>query len=793
MPPAPLHNLPPALTTFIGREPEIAAAVNLLGPVPRGGPLLTLTGVGGSGKTRLAREIGARLLDAFAGGVWLVEFAALADPRLVPQAVARVLGVGEQPGRPLLDTLQQTLRARPLLLILDNCEHLIGAVAALVDTLLRGCPQLRVLATSRERLRVNAEAVLRVPALALPAPGPSPSLAAIGACEAVQLFLLRAQALQPDFALTADNASDLWTICVQLDGMPLAIELAAGRIPMLSVAQIQARLPDRFRLLTGGSRAALPRQQTLRALVDWSYDLLTAPEQLLFLRLAAFSGGFSLDAAEAVCAHPPFAREDILPALGDLVDKSLVVKEEPGGSTRYRLLETLRQYAATRLTDDEAAPLRARHFDWTLALAEQAALELQGPQQKRWLDRLDLNVENLRAALGWAAGGPERTTAGLRLAVALRVFWLLRDYWSEGRRVLEALLEQAGDSPPDLRARALFAVGELALTQEDRPAAQTYYEECLTLRRALGDARWIASTLDTLGIVALNGDDYDRARTLLAESLTLYRRIGHRLDQAIPVFYLARTACRQGDYPQAAALLHEAHALTEAGGNDHWRAVLLFERAELLCDQGSYASAHTLFEQTLNMAEKLNDKRLVNCILCRLGHLAVCAGDHAQGRALYGQAQTLADARGSRGDRTLVLSGLARIAAAEGRYADAITGYVAGLELSYALGYQREVAELLEALAGPVGAQGWPRHAARLLGAAARLRAAIGAPRPPAGEPAYTATVAAAHAALGADGLAQELAVGGALDAAAALRLARDLGAADLDPTKPHISVAPLC
>jgi non-specific serine/threonine protein kinase len=428
-PPEPRGNLPVQPTSFIGREREQADVLALLDRAP----LVTLTGAGGCGKTRLALTVAGSLLPEYPDGVWLVELAALVDPILVPQTVARVLGLQEQPGRTPLEMLTSYLKHRRLLLVVDNCEHLVGACADLAATLLRSCPQLRLLATSREALEVAGEALYRAPSLSMPDLAQLPSPDRLTQYEAVQLFLERAQARRADFTLTARNAQAVAQVCVRLDGMPLAIELAAARIGVLPVESIAARLDDRFRLLTGGPRTTLPRQQTLRATLDWSHDLLSRPEQALLRRLAVFAGGWTLEAAESVCAGDVVVEGEILDLLSALVNKSLVQAEGADSHHRYWLLETLRQYTLERLEAmGEEAAVQDLHLAYFLALAEEAEPQLRGPAQGCWLDRLEVEHDNLRLALGWAL---ERHAedGGLRLAGALWGFWSYRGHLAEGQ------------------------------------------------------------------------------------------------------------------------------------------------------------------------------------------------------------------------------------------------------------------------------------------------------------------------------------------------------------------------
>jgi non-specific serine/threonine protein kinase len=497
--------------------------------------LLTLTGPGGTGKTRLALQVAADLLARYPQGVWLVELAPLADPALVPQAVATVLGVQEDASRSLVAALTEALRPKHILLLLDNCEHLLDACAQLAEALLRGCAHLSILATSREALGIAGETAWRVPSLALPDPRHLPPRETLAQCEAVRLFMDRALAAQPHFLLTDHNAPAVVQLCHRLDGIPLAIELAAARLRGLSVEQLAARLDQRFRLLTGGSRTALPRQQTLQAMVDWSYSLLSVPEQTLFARLSVFTGGFTLEAAEMVCAGDPITDEDVLDLLLRLIDKSLIDAEDgPDGIERYRLLETLRQYGRERLVaGGTAAALRERHAAYFLALAEQAVPALRGREHAAWLQRLEQEHDNLRAALAWWLGAEEqpgqeesgaRAEAGLRLAGALWGFWFHRGYRGEGLRWLEQALGQSGGAP-STRAAALTGAEDLTWYLGDGVRGRALLAESVALFRTAGERRGLADALAFLGFI-MREQDHARGTALLEESITIARAVG---------------------------------------------------------------------------------------------------------------------------------------------------------------------------------------------------------------------------------------------------------------------------
>jgi predicted ATPase len=567
------NNLPVQLTSFVGRERELDEVARLLAETR----LLTLTGPGGTGKTRLALQAAADALEAFPDGVWLAELAALADPALVPQAVAQAVGVREEPGRPLPATLADALRPERVLLVLDNCEHLLDACARLADALLRAAPHVRLLCTSREALGIAGEAVWRVPSLPVPADGGAAAsgadAAALARYAAVRLFAERAAVVQPGFALTADNVAAVAEVCARLDGIPLALELAAARVRVLPPRQLLARLDDRFRLLTDGSRTASERHQTLQAAVDWSYALLAEPERALFARLAVFAGGWTLEAAEAVGADPGgggIAAEEGLDLLTRLADKSLVVAEEqPDGTAHYQLLETLRQYARQKLAARGPAvdALRRRHAAHYLALAEEAAPHLTGPQQLVWLARLEAERDNLRAALRWYLDGGE-AAAGLRLAEALWAYWYLRHLRAEARAWCAELLTAPGTGKAGAsRARALRLAGVATGNIGDAAGARPLLEEGLALARELGDDALVAAALRDLGYLSRLRGDYAAAHRQFNEALAVFRRRGDRWDVADTLGHLGVLLHWEGEHTAARAAFEQEQVAALLSGN----------------------------------------------------------------------------------------------------------------------------------------------------------------------------------------------------------------------------------
>jgi predicted ATPase/class 3 adenylate cyclase len=781
-----VHNLPIQLTRFIGREAEMAAVRALLAETR----LLTLTGIGGCGKTRLALQIAADLLEQCPDGVWLIELAALVSGDLIPQSVAMALGVREEPGRPMLATLIDALRPKRLLLILDNCEHMIDACAAFVDTLLRACPHVIVLATGREALGIIGETVSRVPSLSLPperptahdprsppyphgsrsaahgrstrhqAPGPEQFLR----YEAIRLFVDRARQSLPGFALTAQNAGAVEQVCRQLDGIPLAIELAAARVKLLTVEQIAARLDDRFRLLTAGNRAALPRHQTLRAAIDWSHELLLEPERVLLRRLSVFVGGFPLDAAEAVCAgvdarrQTPDASEtgalsslapgvwrlaphEVLELLGLLVDKSLVLVEE-APEPRYRLLETIRQYALEHLRrSGEEAATRQRHRDWFLSLAEQAEPRLTGPEQAEWLERLEREHENLRAALDWSAEAGDGA-AGLRLARALWQFWWVRGYLAEGRRRLVTFLDMAGehatgrrgdgggrgsatgpsdpvhgrDAPhpvpstqhpsPATRAKGLHGAGILACDQGDYPVARAFLEESLAIKRELGDRKGIAASLSSLGHVLRLQGDYAGARVLYEESLATCRELNDRRGMAFAQSALGLVARYQGDYPTARRFYEGSLLLGRELGDPRGVAVALNNLALLAQDQGRYHEARALYEESLAAKRELGDRRGIAYSLNGLGLVELHEGNLEDAQALFEESLTIRREIGDQRGIGFSLSGLGEVARRRGDAELAGALHEESLALRRELGDKYGTASALACLGTLARAQG---------------------------------------------------------------------------------------
>ncbi len=634
------NNLPVQLTRFIGREREMAEVKRLLSTTR----LLTFTGSGGSGKTRLALQVAAELFEEFPDGVWWVELGALSDQTLVAQTVASTLGVREEPGHPLLVTLTNYLHAKHVLLALDNCEHLIAACAELTEVLLRSCPHTRVLATSREALGINGELTYRVPSLSLPDLQRLPPLDRLIKHDAVRLFSERATFAMPTFTVTLQNAPAVAQVCVRLDGIPLAIEMAAAMVKMLAVEQIAERLDDRFRLLTKGSRTALARHRTLRAAMDWSHDLLSEKERVLFRRLSVFAGGFTLEAAEAICSGDGIEKNEVLHLLTQLADKSLVWVEGEDGKVRYRLLETVRQYGRDRLREsEEPASVLGRHRDFFLAFAERAEPELRGPDQEVWLDRLEADHVNLRVALEWSVESGD-VQVGLRLANALWRFWEVRGHWSEGRGWLEEVLKRSGEASPALRAKALKAAGFLTRYLGDYAAAHSLLEESLAMYRELGDKRGMALSLNNLGVVAGDQGDYERAVAFYEESLALSRELGAKDTIAMVLNNLAIVASHQRDFVAARSLYQESLGIFRELRDKRSIAVSAVNLGIVASHQGDYPAARSLLEESLSIQLESADKGSICHELDAFGILAAAQRQAERAARLLGAAEALREA-----------------------------------------------------------------------------------------------------------------------------------------------------
>jgi predicted ATPase/class 3 adenylate cyclase/DNA-binding CsgD family transcriptional regulator len=635
----PTHNLPRALTRFVGREHEVAEIRRLLSTTP----LLTLTGAGGSGKTRLALESASGVLDQYEDGAWLVQLDSLINPDLVPQVVAAALGIREEPHRTLTDTIARALGPKSLLLVLDNCEHLLDACARLVQGLLQAAPNLRILATSREPLSVAGEVLWSVPTLSVPTGSATPIAGHLLSYDAVKLFVDRATSVRSTFTVNDASVASVAEICRQLDGIPLAIELAAARVPMLTVEQIASRLSDRFDFLTTGSRSALPRHRTLRAAMDWSYDLLPPLERVLLQRISVFAGGWTLDAAEAICAGGPIGGGEVLDLLAQLIHKSLVMVDSADAvAARYRLLETVRQYAGEKLVaSDEAILVRARHRDWFLHLAEQAEPQLRGPHQAAWLERVAAELDNLRAAMEWCGNLEGDSLLGLRIATSLGLFWAVRAYLREGRQWLERMMARTPDAPTPLRARALDWIGVLAWWQGEVAAVKGPCERALAISRAV-DYRWgSALALHQLAHVAQTEGDAGKAVQMMEDSVNLFREDSEPWGLAYSLNCLGDLARIQGRLDRAGTLLEEAIAIWRRIDNIWGLGISLHNLGHVVLRGGEPDRTEALFAESI--AHFRATEATPGMIFCLAGLAGAAArrGQLQRAARLFGAADAL--------------------------------------------------------------------------------------------------------------------------------------------------------
>lgn len=747
-------------TSFLGRDEHVAELASLLSD----DRLVTFTGAPGIGKSRLALEVAGALAGGYPGGARLVELAPVTEAALVPAAVASALRVPEATGQSLTDTLVARLSQRSVLLVLDNCEHMLGACAKLVDCLLSGCPKLRVLATSREPLAVTGERVWQVPPLPVPSVEDDALPEELAGYAAVRLFVERAAAVQPGFALNTYVASAVAEVCRRLDGIPLAIELAAARVATLTPAEIARRLDDRFDLLTADSGSGRARHQTLQAALDWSYELLSSRERALLRRLSVFVAGFELEAAEAVCSvGTDESGGDVQPGevpdlLARLVSKSLVVGSP---NTRYGLLETIRAYAGERLEEvGEAAVLRDAHARYYLALAEQAEPELTGPGQAHWLERLEAERANVRSALEWSLSHGRQEWA-LRLAGALVLYWRVRCHFSEGREFLEVAASASDGRASRLRAKALWGAGFMALMagdpdqaiptlQEaldrfrelgdrqgcarvllilgnclqyrDDPSVRSLLEESAALAREAGDAWCLAHALGVAGLEHSYREELSAARPLLEECLAVARRSNDKQSLRIGLVGLGLVCVRQGDYPLAESLLEESVAVSRELGETYSEATGLEYLGKLAIGRGDYRRARELVDGALDLMPEVAPPLTHLPLLTLLAEVARAQGDRCDARILFEDAVT----RAAPARPFAALQGLGELAAEEGDRGVARALFEEALGLARARGSTEGTADALEGLGELAREVGDLKRAAVLFDEALELRRQLG-------------------------------------------------------------------
>ena len=718
------NNIPIQLTSFIGRERELAEAKARLASAR----LLTLIGPGGTGKTRMGLQLAADLLPSYSDGVWVAELAPIADPALVLQTVASVFGIREQQGMSVRELLIDFLRDKDLLLVVDNCEHLVDTCAQLIEQLLQACPKLKVVASSREALGIAGETVFRVPSLSLPDAAQA-TRAALAESESVQLFVERASAANPKFSLDDQNAVAIAQICRRLDGIPLALELAAARLTVFSAEQVASRLDDRFRLLTGGSRTALPRQQTLRALIDWSYDLLSDSERKLFRKFSVFAGGCTYEAAESICSEM-----DVLNLLSQLVNKSLVAVEAENGGSRYRLMETVRQYARDKLLESgESEEARNVHFDYFYNLSKAAEPGLDSPQALVWIGRLAAEYDNIRAALEW--GLEQNVSRVLSMVPSLWRFWIRQGHEEEGRTIVREALQRAEKMPQPEGAAGLL------------------------WKRTLGEA-W-----QTRAMLAYSQGDNVRASASAARAADLARELGDKRLLAIVLGFQASSLMFIGDTATVQALLEEAVAAGRESGDKLARGLPLGLYGQALTVLGGDAAlAHQYGEEGVALVQQSGDRWASTMALLGMAMTATFLEDYAEARARF---STLGPRFAELGDRhrmNMVKSELAHLDRYEGQLEKAEAAYRDTILEWKRLGHRAAVAHQLECFASLAQAREDGGRAARLYGAAEALRQKIVIPMTPKEKTEYDTQIANLRAGMDEKGFAAAWAEGHAMN-----------------------------
>jgi predicted ATPase/DNA-binding CsgD family transcriptional regulator len=635
------NNLPLQLTSFVGRAAELNEISRLLSARR----LVTLAAVGGSGKTRLALEVATRLQDSYSDGAWLVDLTPIHDGRLLPRVFASALLVNERPRQPLAQTLLEHLRDRSILFVVDNCEHVIEDCATLVDTILHSCSGVTVLATSREPLRVSGETVWRVPSLGVPPVAAEIGLDELGDCEAVRLFVDRAQLIAPTFRLSAGNAAAVAALCSSMDGLPLALELAAARIAMMSPQQILSRLQDRFGVLTSGPRTEPKRHRSLHATLDWSHDLLNDSERTLFRRLSIFAGTFTLEATEHVCPADDLDIATIALLLGNLVDKSLVIAvREAGEAVRYRMLDTVQDYAHEHLTDGEERQLARRHCEFYLSLAEEASEELRRREARAWRERLAHDINNVRSALHWS--GRHEPVVNLRLNIALTDFWHFHGLVQEGDAWMTSALGVYTERD-DLRAEALGASGQISFWRADFDLTSARWRESLDIYQGLGDANGLGLALARVGEVTEWQGDFKAARDFYNDALATSRKAGNARGVAVTLSYMGRLAIKEGKHALARTLLKESISLREGMGDQrakHWDLGYLGINA---LESGDFAAARAHLKESLAIARTLDLTIGVATSIAYFAALAAAQSDGIRALRLEGAAEALAESAGA--------------------------------------------------------------------------------------------------------------------------------------------------
>lgn len=680
------NNLPIQLTSFIGRE-DVMLDVKELIVKSR---LLTITGSGGAGKTRLAMQTGADLIDDFANGVFIAELASVSDPSLVVQTLLNSLNENQEPGKSPAETLKAFLKDKELLLILDNCEHLVNECAVLTEMLLSYCPKLKIIATSREALNCSGEITFRIPSLTLPDISVKNTAEHLTQFEAVRLFIERALAVNPNFRVNNENAPALAQICHQLDGIPLAIELAAVRIKVLSLNNIYERLDNRFKLLTGGKRTALPRQQTLRAMIDWSYELLSDEEKLLWNRLSVFIGGWTLESAEQICTDKKISADKIFDLLNHLADKSIIIYDYE--KDRYRILETIKQYGQEKLSDSkESESLLSAHLNYYHSFTESAVSKLEGNESLIWLEKLDSEHSNLQSALDWSVNGGD-LEKGMHLSTILGRFWIIRGYYTTGIQFVKKFLDNSQDVISDPVGMAYCNIGNLSLLQSDYDEAVKYFEKSLTIFKVTGNRMYTFHSMNGLGSIAFYRGKYEQAMKYYEECLLISRETENKKGISYSLNNLGNVLISLGYYSKAKTIYEESLELFRESGLKSHIALSLHNLGHLESNLGNYDEAKKFCEESLIVNRERGDKRGIANSLHNSGIISYYRGDIDQAQEIYEECLTLYNVLNDKSGKAYTLNYIGNVEIFRGNYAKAQNLFTESLDLFRELGDSRGIA-----------------------------------------------------------------------------------------------------
>ncbi len=691
------NNLPVQLSGFIGRADEIKHAKELL----KDNRLLTLTGTGGLGKTRFSLQVAADLIDDFANGVWFVDLAAVSDPVFLPITILNDLGLKEEQKKTPEETLGEHLKDKEILIILDNCEQIIESCAKLTENLLLTCPKLKVIATSREALNCKGEQTYRIPPLTVPDPNHNNTPEQLTQYESVRLFIERALAVNPKFRVTNENAPALAEVCSRLDGIPLAVELAATRTKILSVEKIYERLDDRFKLLTGGKRTALPRQQTLRALIDWSYDLLSEDEKILWSRLSVFSGGWTLESAEEVCSDEKITKNDMLDLLSQLTEKSVIIYDET--KDRYRILESLKQYGIEKLPDRNE--IFIQHLNYFLKLSKKAKPELIGENTKFWMNIIEADHNNFLSAIEWSVNN-ENKEKGAVISDALGSFWSRMGKYSTGIRLIEIILESSGSLSKLLKGDILNWIGNFRISMGDNEQAKKYLEESLDLSKEIGDKRGIAESMLRLGNVTNSLGDFELAKNYYEESQDVYKEIGSKSGIAATTLSLGQIAFNQGDYGLAKKYFEESLFIFKEIGHKYGIALSIHNLGDVSLLQGDYELAKKYLKEGLDLLKEIGNKKGVAFSINTLGNIALNQGDYEHAKKYYEESLFIFKEIGHKYGIALSILSLGMVVFNQGYSEQAKKYYEESLDIRMEIGDKNGIAESIKNVGNVAYVQG---------------------------------------------------------------------------------------